>query len=183
MNCLLSYNGANCAGNSALGTLNILAPSREPAREPSQTETETAAAPTPKPAQATFRSEADTLLSVLNPPFPLLASGSNLLWRGFSLMPAKVSVFLNVEGGLHLSSPVTVWQVCPQPDCCKNCSAEYCSKVSVDCFFLSDANLGSWKSKFFGVKALRNQCSEGLSNPYCFKRVIDELKLTDRYAF
>jgi type II secretory ATPase GspE/PulE/Tfp pilus assembly ATPase PilB-like protein len=141
-------------------------------REPSQTET--AAAPTPKnPAPAASRSEADTLLSVPEPSIPPRTRLKPAVAEA-SPMPPELSV-LNVEA-LHMSSPVDVLATLPAPQLLQ----ELLGRVLLDgigrLFFERHQSMGRILWSQDGV--LKSML-EGI-DPVLFQEVIDELKrLTD----
>ena len=146
-------------------------------REPSQTETETetVAAPTPKnPAPATtFRSEAETLLSVPEPSIPARDRLKPAVAE-VSPMPAELSV-LNVEA-LHLSSPVEVLATLPAPQLLQELLGRVLLEGIGRLFFERHQSSGRILWSQDGV--LKSML-EGI-DPVLFQEVIDELKrLTD----
>ena len=148
-------------------------------REPSQTET--AAAPTPKnPAPATSGSEAETLLSR---PEPSISPRDRFKGVSAAIKPAGAEVYptpaelsvLDVEA-LYLSSPVEVLATLPAPQLLQ----ELLGRVLLDgigrLFFERHQSMGRILWSQDGV--LKSML-EGI-HPVLFQEVIDELKrLTD----
>ncbi len=142
-------------------------------REPSQTETETIAAPTPKPAP-TFPSEAETLLSVPTPSIPAARDRLKPAVDEVSLMSPKLSV-LNIEA-LHLSSPVEILATLPAPQLLQELLGRILLEGIGRLFFERQQLAGRILWSQDGV--LKSML-EGIE-PLLFQDVIDELKrLTD----